>query len=297
MPKGVTSLEGFIRKVAKLHQENIGSQLYFRGHSNSDYSISPSIFRTANHVNSEHLMIRQLLAQHPKEFADDTGILDQLVRAQHYGLPTRLLDITLNPLVALYFSCSSSPSKRGSVVVFKPNIGKQKFFDSDAVSCLCALSLLTQGEKEEIQKNAIRAINEGKEEDVAIENRTNWIVTDAALEKFNDTKEIQKLVQMVRHEKPDFRPIVQPIDLIKPAAVLPRKHHSRIIAQNGAFIVFGLAYKANKINMDHILSEVIHIEQSCKEKFIKELGQVGITESSLFPEIEKAAIAIRRRYS
>ncbi len=289
MPKAITSLEGFIRKIAKLNEANTGVQLYYRGHSDLDYTISPSIFRNPNHVSAEHLMIRQLLSQHPKEFGEDEGLLDQLVRAQHFGLPTRLLDITLNPLVALYFAACSSLTKRASVVVFKPNIGKQKYFDSDAVSCLCALSLLTEGEKEAIKKSAGVAL--------AAADKSNWMVKDAELETFNKTAEVQKLVQLIRHEKSDFRPIVQPVDLAKPVAVTPRKHHSRIIAQNGAFIVFGLATKPNKINMNHIDYETVHIDQASKTTLLKELGQVGITESALFPEIEKAALAIKRRYS
>lgn len=296
MPKGITSLEGYIRKLAKIHATNSGIQLLFRGHSKKSYINSPSVFRTNNHEKSEHLMIRQLISQHPKEFYEDKWIFDQLVRAQHYGLPTRLLDVSLNPLVALYFAVCSNPSHRASIVLYKPNLGRQKYFDSDAVSCLSALSLLTQGEKDAITA-AMRLAYKSTSAQVNFDDLDTFLLNGEELESFNRVPEIGKLLQLVCQEKPNFRPILQPIDLIRPVAVVPKKIHARILAQNGAFILFGLAHQANHVNMKHIEVEEIDIEKSAKPRILRELSTVGITESSMFPEIERSAIAIKNRYS
>ena len=45
----------------------------------------------------------------------DSNSIEWLELAQHYGYQTRLLDVTLDPLVALFFAVSSSPEKDGCV--------------------------------------------------------------------------------------------------------------------------------------------------------------------------------------
>ena len=102
----INSISEFIEKIVQRDKE-AGTQTFYRGYANKDWSLLPSIFRTPNGVEKEHLLFRDMVAHEPQSFSECKSALDYLVQMQHYGLPTRLLDMTMNPLVALYFACQS----------------------------------------------------------------------------------------------------------------------------------------------------------------------------------------------
>jgi hypothetical protein len=234
---------------------------------------------------AENQILSELLVEAPNEFGGDKSMFDKLVRAQHYSLPTRLLDVSLNPLVALYFACEEKEhfEKNGIVQIFDFTKTRVKFSDSDTISIICNLSRLSDRERVNI-----------KEEYSSHQRSKAW--TDDELDIFRAKPEIKRLMQFVRVEKPYFLDQVNPKDLFRYFFVYPTKNNKRVIAQSGAFIAAGLLeYNApeNSIGLD---LEAITIPKECKNDIIKQLDTININSRSMFPEIEFASKYIQNKW-
>lgn len=253
----------------------------YRGQGAGSKMLRPGVFRRARWHRHERDMIRELISTHPQEFSADSLMLDRLVRMQHYGLPTRLLDVSQNFLAALYFATAADPEKPGddgAVYIIRGSTNLKKYYDSDAISLVTNLSNLSEDEKWSLFENAP-------------EN-----ATDPENDAFNTFPAMDRLLQFVRDEKPYFRSRALKSDLFKTFFVIPKKNNPRIIAQSGAFLVFGLANRDRSpdLSMFQITRHPVpHLKKGDIRAAIEALG---INESSLFPEIDKAASRIAERY-
>jgi hypothetical protein len=100
------------------------------------------------YLEGEHLLFRELLTMEPNSFSNDISGFDILTRMQHYGMPTRMLDISSNPLTALYFACENlKHNEDGEVVLISVKKNDICFYDSDKISCLTNLAKLTANQK------------------------------------------------------------------------------------------------------------------------------------------------------
>lgn len=90
------------------------SNSYYRGQACLCWELKPSLFRDSQ-VLDEHSMLKKATLRLWNEVAPMGGYLEKMVFFQHYGLSTRLLDVTFNPLVALYFACCGEFTHDGVV--------------------------------------------------------------------------------------------------------------------------------------------------------------------------------------
>lgn len=98
----------------------------FRGHCEESWSLSPKIARLTLRDDAELLSAEQsMLTEFQRralphlEYQPRTK-WDWLALAQHFGMPTRLLDWTTNPLAALWFAIENpaSSNSRAAVWIF-----------------------------------------------------------------------------------------------------------------------------------------------------------------------------------
>lgn len=115
------------------HIEDHGAETMFRGQGNAAWPLLPSIARFATNLDEDgydcisdledHLLERFRQFGVPFQDFRKLPIIEQLVHAQHYGLPTRLLDWSTNPLKALFFAIEEPQldSVDGAVYITHPN--------------------------------------------------------------------------------------------------------------------------------------------------------------------------------
>lgn len=119
-----TTLKSFAAFHNKVKDYNKGTDIY-RGVTNQEYQLIPKIGRIPLHPRLSLRRTESLLFTRFKERAlpyldfMPRNDWDWLAVAQHHGLPTRLLDWTRNPLVALYFAVEREATSDCAIYVLK----------------------------------------------------------------------------------------------------------------------------------------------------------------------------------
>ena len=297
--KIVDSVQNFIEQCAEIRSEFTDRVLYFRGEPEVFPELRPSMMRMEKgkylHLQSEAKMIVDLMTRQPEEFDQLNSALSHWVLARHHGLPTRLLDITRNPLVALFHACRKelerSDDKSGGVHFFGVPEDLIKPFNSDSMSVIANFAKLECIE----QKQLLGKKKEDSPDDVDPGGPDGaWSYSNA----------LMRLYHFIRQEKPHFQERIDPRDFYRVFVVEPQRSFARIRAQSGAFLIsaFHESFEPEKIlecNDGTPIYDycVLEVPQDYRRRIIEDLSLLNITPETLYPGLDETARAIEERYA
>lgn len=248
-----------------LEENNENKNLYFRGESKTCWDLKPSIFREDKLLKAENKLFDDMQRYLYSEFKGFSNTLDKLVYMQHHGLPTRLLDVTSNPLVSLYFACATHhkcndkcecseidcKDKRcdDGLIYILPQYDKVDSEKAFVVSLISKLDI--EFERDELTK--------------LITEELNISLKDSVIDDYLNSSEI---------------------------FIKTNRSNNRQINQDGDFLLFSNQSKENKkelffIDKNKMEYEPIIIDKNKKESILKELNRIGINIFTLFPEADR----------
>lgn len=249
-----------------------GEVFLFRGEA-KDYGstkLTPQLFRKREWIDNENIMLNRYISKFPEVFPTGTSAFDVIIYADHYSLPTRVLDVSYSPLVALYMACSNHDQEDGVVYLFKVKKSEIKFWNSDTVALLSNIA------KMESTFNS----------------------------DYISKSDIGRLLHYVRDERNDFYQMYSDKDiqnykteLAKIICVESKQINKRIINQQGLFFLFGIDgtkrdFERLKFGSDVVIYQ-IRIDKSTKNKIIKQLAQYGVDKMTMFPDMQNVCEALR----
>ncbi|WFM80984.1 FRG domain-containing protein [Streptococcus ruminicola] len=276
----VTSVDEYIKEINLIYQneESIGKRFYFRGQAADYWDIRPSIFRN-NLISVEHNLMAEPRRKLPKEFRSLGDTFEIMEKYQHYGLSTRLLDVTSNPLVALYFAC-------------EPNDSEEKYgLDDSETETRCPNGVVYYKQTDSVYRyddsiiKIIACIAEYNLSEINI----NKLLDDLGKKVFltRDYSEDDNIIQLINRLQESY-------------VVLPAVNNERLSRQSGAFLLpakFNFKNAESDIRKtvieksvcnlrDEFESLVFYVTSDNKKQIREELNQFDINEASLFPELE-----------
>lgn len=257
----------------KDYTDDNSSKIYFRGENKIYTDRIPGIYRT----NSDNTTFKfpNLVSEGPHEYYYDLfsefgwsvnskKLFEQIVDAQHFGAVTSILDITSNPLAALFFAASGNYEDNGKIYIYNVKPKSIKRYFGHTISLMTYLNFVPN-----------KYINEFI---LVFNTLLEFIPLDSLLGKYIYNREIT-LSEFLKELKNSFNS--SPGIDISGHEGLKEFYKNPFIKQT--FIVFEKEYEqSTEIAKDNIINFIIKISPNSTE----ELRLIGLLDS---PDVDLEA--------
>jgi len=243
-------------------------ELWFRGQPRKSFELLPGVYRTnvqRYHFDEASLFVRFKTLAAPLTKRSPANDWEWYFLAQHYGLPTRLLDWTNNLLAAAYFAIC------------------------EAILCDDRLIL-----DDTLQKGRAPSVFDG-------ESPVVWVIDAGTLNKATcgDDNLIHPGGPLTLEYLPEQLANVKSSANELPLALLAPRTDERIIAQQGVFTVHGHSAKSLESIASGASSRTpIHLARIVLDRgnlpFLwEELQLAGVGRLALFPDLDSVAAHVK----
>jgi hypothetical protein len=269
----------------------------FRGHKSVEYSLQPSIEREAegDWATVEAFTLKEFRSKarmhiRPSDVPQWENMLDWLALMRHSGVPTRLLDFTFSPYIALYFALPDPTAKK------KSKDAEVWAIDADALGARAASISRDADHAEEKHK----AEKEGKQ----------YTPKCASLDPSNAVSEADEYRYLYEHWDSLTASALAPSQIRQEwfnkkgfvAPVFPSVASPRLSSQQGVFLYSG----ADELNFQKSLFTMMNqnggnwyrlfrIPAHAMPDVERELFKMNIHDLSLFPDLDGLAGFVRQK--
>lgn len=256
-------IEKYLKIIEKYKSK---SEVYYRGQLEKYTTMPPSVSRNKGYLVNESRIYQDAVRLGSIELEGLNSPVEKLSKLQHYGVPTRLFDLTIDPLTALYFAVEDiSDLSSGNVYLYQV---KGYSADSTEVRILSLLPTLDKLTVENIRS----------EYKTQFGNDINNITDESIISTVNSPVILS------------FSEILQ-------------KSNPRLYSQKGTFLICGNKVNNNIITYNLISLEaftpaiIIRIPFEYKKAVKDELDiKYNINVTTVYPELPSVAHYIKNKY-
>ncbi len=287
-------------------------EIWFRGHGDADWSLTPGFLRPGvlDEICGDELSVFLTWQQHakPNTPARTSTKWDYYFLAQHYRLPTRLLDWTRGALTATYFALSSEfeqPKYTYGRVRALSDRRVLRYFAEERPGETPPIE--AQDPSSDVETAALAKMQEGLDEGNAARI---WMLDASSLNKYSincaevivpevtsDKKWLEAWLPGQVSRVTPVKAFDEDADNSAPLALYPPQFDKRMSVQQATFTCHGsVQLGLDEIAKDNDTIRLAYLDIPPEWRVVvwHHLWLGGLTRETFFPELESTAHLLRR---